>query len=47
MSLISLVNAANFFAIMRLARCEYSKYVSSVLEAAYPEHDVALTGGGC
>jgi hypothetical protein len=42
--LISLINSATFFEIIRLARCEYSKHASVY---AFPEGSVLVSEGGC
>jgi hypothetical protein len=42
--LISLINSATFFEIIRLARCEYSKLVSVY---SFPEGSVLVSEGGC
>jgi hypothetical protein len=42
--LISLINSATFFEIIRLARCEYSKLVSVY---SFPEGSVLVFEGGC
>jgi hypothetical protein len=52
--LISLINFATFFEIIRFARCEYSKWICSVPFLSflsgvllYPDGGVDITGEGC